>query len=95
MTRFVLHRVRPQVDLEKKPCPPSTKPDGCGGCKWAWKAELNARSVAVFFKDPTQISRISIKQIKNPGIIVVRTPSWPRLKLAADRLRGREVAGRG
>lgn len=37
-----------------------------------WVASTSERSVAVFFKDPTQITRISIKQVKNPGIILVR-----------------------
>ncbi|GLI60975.1 hypothetical protein VaNZ11_003231 [Volvox africanus] len=61
------------VDPNKKPCILTT---ACGSCKYAWMATPESRSVAVFFKDPTQISRINIKQIKNPGIIQVQFIKW-------------------
>ncbi|EFJ52584.1 hypothetical protein VOLCADRAFT_86831 [Volvox carteri f. nagariensis] len=56
------------VDPNKKPCTPPGSAV-CYACPRAWMATATERSVALFFKDPTQLSRINIKQIKNPGVI--------------------------
>jgi hypothetical protein len=59
------------VDQQKPHCPAK-----CGACKWAWKASANKLKVALFFKDPVQISKIFLKQIKNSGIITVQMIKW-------------------
>ncbi len=59
-----------QVDRKKDACKPR-----CGACKRAWKSTPTNRTVAVFFKDPVQITGMSIKQVKNPNIVLVRIAS--------------------
>ncbi|KXZ50789.1 hypothetical protein GPECTOR_15g475 [Gonium pectorale] len=51
-------------------------PAACAGCPWSWKATNTSLSVAVFFKEPVQVSRVLIKQIRNPGIIRVQFLKW-------------------
>ncbi|EFJ41864.1 hypothetical protein VOLCADRAFT_107521 [Volvox carteri f. nagariensis] len=59
------------VDQTKTPCPAK-----CGACELAWKATRSNLQVAVFFRDPVQIARIYLKQIKNSGIITIQFIKW-------------------
>ncbi|PNH02665.1 hypothetical protein TSOC_011336 [Tetrabaena socialis] len=59
------------VDPIKPACPTV-----CKGCPFAWKATASDLSVAVFFKEPTQVSRIYVKQLKNTGLIKVQFLRW-------------------
>jgi hypothetical protein len=76
---FAICRFVSQVDVAKPSCPAT-----CGACPYSWKATTKELSVAVFFKEPMQISKVFLKQIKNSGVITVspriagcmRTESW-------------------
>ncbi|GIL83272.1 hypothetical protein Vretimale_11290 [Volvox reticuliferus] len=59
------------VDLAKPNCPST-----CTACPYAWKAAPRDLSVAIFFKEPMQITRVSLKQIKNSGVITVQFLKW-------------------
>ncbi|GIL83258.1 hypothetical protein Vretimale_11369 [Volvox reticuliferus] len=48
----------------------------CGNCNRAWKATKEELSVALFFKDPVQITKISVLQVKNPNVIAIRLLKW-------------------
>ncbi|KAG2483744.1 hypothetical protein HYH03_017399 [Edaphochlamys debaryana] len=76
------------VDRNKTACP-----SACRGCRFAWKATNNSRSVAVFFKDPFLLSRISIVQTRNTGVIRVQTIKWtyPPQGLSTEKFIGRTI----
>lgn len=59
-----------QVDLNKTDC--TAGKALCAGCAQAWKATSSVVSVPIFFKDPMNINRIYIKQLKNSGVVKVR-----------------------
>ncbi|GLC48350.1 hypothetical protein PLESTB_000086600 [Pleodorina starrii] len=59
------------VDLTKPACP-----DSCGACPYSWKCTASQLSVTVFFKEPMQITRIFLRQIKNSGVITVQFLKW-------------------
>ncbi|EFJ47352.1 hypothetical protein VOLCADRAFT_105152 [Volvox carteri f. nagariensis] len=59
------------VFRRKAPCP-----DRCANCNRAWKATANQLSVALFFKDPVQLTALTIKQVKNPNIQLVQLIKW-------------------
>ncbi|EFJ47335.1 hypothetical protein VOLCADRAFT_92110 [Volvox carteri f. nagariensis] len=61
-----------QLVYPAKPSCPTT----CTACQYAWKATADQLSVAVFFKEPMQISRIYLKQIRNSGVITVQFIRW-------------------
>ncbi|EFJ47334.1 hypothetical protein VOLCADRAFT_92109 [Volvox carteri f. nagariensis] len=61
-----------QLVYPAKPSCPTT----CTACQYAWKATADQLSVAVFFKEPIQISRIYLKQIRNSGVITVQFIRW-------------------
>ncbi|EFJ47421.1 hypothetical protein VOLCADRAFT_92116 [Volvox carteri f. nagariensis] len=61
-----------QLVYPAKPSCPTT----CTACQYAWKATADQLSVAVFFKEPMQISRIYLKQIRNSGVITVQFIKW-------------------
>lgn len=54
------------VDQRKPPCSAE-----CVSCRWTWKAVGDQLQVALFFRDPAQITRVSLKSIKNSGVIRV------------------------
>ncbi|GIL66808.1 hypothetical protein Vafri_20325 [Volvox africanus] len=76
------------VDQQKPNCPPK-----CGACQFAWKATRNNMEVYVFFKDPVQISKIFLKQIKNSGVITIQMLKWvyPPQGFTDSSLLGRTV----
>ncbi|GLI59911.1 hypothetical protein VaNZ11_001956, partial [Volvox africanus] len=59
------------VDLAKPTCPST-----CTACPYSWKATPRDLSVAIFFKEPMQVTKVSLKQIKNSGVIMVQFLKW-------------------
>ncbi|GLC63165.1 hypothetical protein PLESTF_000006900 [Pleodorina starrii] len=67
-------------------------PRKCAICDLAWKVERNNLQVALFFRDPVQLSHIFIKQVKNSGVSKVQLIKWtypPQGRI--DGLLGRSV----
>eukprot|EP00198_Chlamydomonas_reinhardtii_P010461 XP_001699798.1 predicted protein [Chlamydomonas reinhardtii] len=60
------------IDPAKPACPAK-----CAGCDKAWKAGTNnVLTLPIFFKEPTQVSKIYIKQIRNSGVVKVQLLKW-------------------
>ncbi|KAG2433870.1 hypothetical protein HXX76_008223 [Chlamydomonas incerta] len=51
-------------------------PNTCTKCRSAWEATGKQPRTAVFFRDPVQLSRISIKQTRNVGVVKVQLLKW-------------------
>eukprot|EP00198_Chlamydomonas_reinhardtii_P012523 XP_001701860.1 flagella associated protein [Chlamydomonas reinhardtii] len=48
----------------------------CEGCPYTWRASDDMTVVPLFFRDPVQISRIFIKQVRNSGVVKVQFIKW-------------------
>eukprot|EP00198_Chlamydomonas_reinhardtii_P004609 XP_001693945.1 predicted protein [Chlamydomonas reinhardtii] len=77
------------VDLNKTDC--TAGKALCAGCAQAWKATSSVVSVPIFFKDPMNINRIYIKQLKNSGVVKVQALKWsyPAAGVVSDATLGR------
>ncbi|KAG2446423.1 hypothetical protein HYH02_008416 [Chlamydomonas schloesseri] len=62
------------VDLNKTDC--TTGKAVCAACAQSWKATATDLTVPIFFKDPMNINRIYIKQLKNTGVVKVQALKW-------------------
>ncbi|KAG2445104.1 hypothetical protein HYH02_008971 [Chlamydomonas schloesseri] len=59
------------VDPFKAACPAE-----CAACDLAWKVTANGQTQPIFFREPMQLSRIYIKQVRNSGVIRVQLLKW-------------------
>ncbi|PNH08210.1 hypothetical protein TSOC_005294 [Tetrabaena socialis] len=60
---------------QKYECGP-LNPGTCFQCPRAWAAE-SSRNVTILFREPWQLDAIHIKQLQNPGVLVVQLLPWP------------------
>ena len=60
-----------QIDPWKPECPAK-----CAACPFSWKATAGSLVVPIFFKEPMNINRIFIKQVRNSGVVKVQYIKW-------------------
>ncbi|KAG2493899.1 hypothetical protein HYH03_007836 [Edaphochlamys debaryana] len=59
-------------------CPPNNR---CRACPRAWHVEANKTVLPIYFQEPQQIGKISIKQIRNPGLLTIQLLPWPAVPI--------------
>ncbi|KAG2436510.1 hypothetical protein HXX76_006808 [Chlamydomonas incerta] len=59
------------VDPFKPVCPAK-----CAACDLAWKASSGQLTLPLYFKEPMQLSKIYIKQVRNSGVIKIQLLKW-------------------
>ncbi|PNH03747.1 hypothetical protein TSOC_010168 [Tetrabaena socialis] len=56
-------------------------PGSCTQCPRAWVAETT-RNVTILFREPWQLDAIHIRQLQNPGVLVVELLPWPAVSIS-------------
>ncbi|GFR47652.1 hypothetical protein Agub_g9395, partial [Astrephomene gubernaculifera] len=59
------------IDVTKADCTAA-----CNSCQRSWKAAATNSTIVLFFKEPVQISRIYVKELKNSGVVKVQLLKW-------------------